>query len=120
MRQHQITALQGLALVKQELRQKVARRRTQAQMLAYNAVVTAMQTNHEVPAKQHTRLRTAITSQSPAQYGLRTLRSTPGAVRDEARSGAYLSFLKMIAAEQTGTRLATQPELQRLRHSARN
>lgn len=83
--------------------------------LEFNRVDREMRRgNDEVPMKR-TGKKGKITKGTSLSYGANVLQVSPGAAKTQ-----YASFLKMIDAEETGCKLATDRVKVRLQRSARN
>lgn len=101
-----------LAEVKAHLKRQWAE---QAKELEFNRVDREMRRgNDEVPMKR-TGKKGKITKGTSQSYGANVLNVSPGAAKSH-----FASFLKMIDAEETGCKLATQAQKGRLQRSAKN
>lgn len=70
--------------------------------------------------KKDTHRPAKLTSNTLSSFNAAALRNCPGATKDQTTKGLAISIMKMVAAETTGCRLATKPELHRLQNSAKN
>jgi hypothetical protein len=85
------------------------------QALRKNKELEKEMVSHEVPTKRHNKnvVSRKLTKNTRSSFNAEALRGVPGASQ-------YGGFLQQIHAEETGTRVATPEQLQRLTRSPQN